>query len=373
MTSATKDGANANPAHYSLATSIDYQATYKGNVSFTYIDDNNQQQDIKTDGTSVLSRDEYERLPNEQYYWAPIKVSTPGTYYVAKETIILGDTPYAAGQVITSDTYSGLSVTDKEKVATLTFTSGGENVTYYYCREKYTISTGEDGHAINSAIEGVTGGTGGNYSKGAEVATGVVIDKVAYDNLTNRQRYFAIHGVSPTETSTLYVTRGSDIFDLSKEKIITVIYQYDYVESDMNGQHITPVSERHILNIHLNFKSGVPTVEDIRQPDIILPGTSLSMPEPYVTPGAYEITGGGWKLFEKESDAESHINGVEYTPSEEPLYLYQNKYYLAYYTKTYLGETYSNHVPVSVANYHDLKKVMDATTTTSTTRMYTTA
>ena len=103
-------------------------------------------------------------------------------------------------------------------------------------------------------------------------------------------------------------------------------------------------------------------MEDIRQPDIILPGTSLSMPEPYVTPGAYEITGGGWKLFEKESDAESHINGVEYTPSEEPLYLYQNKYYLAYYTKTYLGETYSNHVPVSVANYHDLKKVMDAKT-----------
>ena len=357
----TADEARQNKATYSLPTSIDYEATYKGSTSFTYIDDNNQEQTIKTDGTSVLSRTEFERLPNEQYYWAPIKVSTPGTYYVAKETIILGDTPYAAGQVITSDTYSGLSVTDKAKVATLTFTSGGENVTYYYCREKYTINS-TDGHTITSATTGVTGGTGGTYNQGEEVETGVVIDGNLYNTLTNKQKNFAFHGTSPTETSTLYVTRGSDIFDLSKEKIITVVYQYDYVESDMAGQHITPVSERHVLNIHLNFKSGVPTVEDIHQPDIILPGTALSMPEPYVTPGAYEITGGGWKLFETETDAESHINGVEYTNSEEPLYLYQNKYWLAYYTKTYLGETYSNHVPVSVANYHDLKKVMDAKT-----------
>jgi hypothetical protein len=127
----------------------------------------------------------------------------------------------------------------------------------------------------------------------------------------------------------------------------------------MAGMHITPVTEYHVLNIHLNFKSGVPTVEDIQEPDIILPGTMISMPEPYVTPGAYEITGGGWKLFDKESDAESHINGMEITPTTDPLYLYQNNYYLAYYAKTYLGETYSNHVPVHVANYHDLKKVMD--------------
>ena len=356
----TADEARQNKATYSLPTSIDYTATYKGTESLTYIADD-QTQKTATEGTE-LSRTEFERLPNEQYYWAPITVSAAGTYYVVKETIILGDTPYAAGQVITSDTYSGLSVTDKAKVATLTFTSGGENVTYYYCRENYTISTGEDGHAITSATTGVTGGTGGNYSKGAEVATGVVIDATSYNTLTNKQANFSFHGKSPTETSTLYVTRGSDIFDLSAEKIITVIYQYDYVESDMAGLHITPVSERHILNIHLNFKSGVPTVEDIRQPDIILPGTALSMPEPYVTPGAYEITGGGWKLFETETDAESHINGVEYTNSEEPLYLYQNKYWLAYYTRTYLGETYSNHVPVSVANYHDLKKVMDAKT-----------
>ena len=74
-----------------------------------------------------------------------------------------------------------------------------------------------------------------------------------------------------------------------------------------------------------------------------------------------EVTGGGWKLFEKKSDAESHINGIEYTPTADPLYWYQDGFYLAYYAKTYLGETYSNTVQVSVANYHDLKKVMDDT------------
>jgi hypothetical protein len=367
----TLAGANANLAHYSLQTPIDYTATYNGqNSDQTETEGDNIGKKYMTVSTDLISsgkvyvgdnldRVVYESLPNEQYHWAPITVSnTDDTYYVVTETIVLGDTPYAAGQVITKDTYDGLGGNDKGKVKSLKFPSTG---TYYYCREAYTIPNNADGHAVTSAT-GVTGGTGGNYDKGAVVATGVVINDLTYNNLTNKQKSFSIHGLAPTETSSLYVTRGSDIFDLSAEKIITVIYQYDYVESDMSGSHITPVSERHVLNIHLNFKSGVPTVEDILEPDIILPGTTISIPEPYVTPGAYEITGGGWKLFDTETDAESHINGMEITPTNDPLYLYQNEYYLAYYAKTYLGETFSNHVPVHVANYHDLKKVMDAKT-----------
>ncbi len=353
----TPEQARTNLATYSLPTPIDYTATYKGSESFKYIDDNGDEQTIKTDGTSELTRSEYERLPNEQYYWAPVVVGEAGNYYVVKQTIVLGDTPYAAGQVITKDTYDGLNAGDKEKVATLNFTTPG---TYYYCREAYTIPNDANGHAVNSVTTGVTGGTGGNYAKNTEVPMGVIINDVSYNGLTNLQKNFSIHGKAPTETSMLYVPRNSDIFDLSAEKIITVVYQYDYVESDMDGTHITPVSERHVLNIHLNFKSGVPTVEDISAPNIILPGTSISIPEPYVTPGAYEITGGGWKLFDNEPDAESHRNGVEYRPTIDPLYLYQNKYYLSYYAKTYLGETYSNYVPVSVANYHDLKAVIDS-------------
>ena len=355
---ATLEGAQANPATYSLATSIDYSATYQGDTSLSYTKDDDSSA-TATKGT-VLTCTEFEQLPNEQYHWAPIVVGTTGNYYVVKETIILGDTPYAAGQVITKDTYDGLSDTDKAKVATLNFTNTG---TYYYCREGYTINSSDYAGSSKTGVVTDINGTTHNSTVSAGTVINAETDgsNYGYDNVINKQMYFSFHGLSPTETSTLYVPRGSDIFDLSKEKIITVVYQYDYVESDMSGQHITPVSERHILNIHLNFESGIPTVDDIRQPDIILPGTALSMPEPYVTPGAYEIIGGGWKLFDTENDAERHINGVEYTNSTEPLYLYQNQYYLAYYTKTYLGETYSNHVPVSVANYHDIKKVMDDT------------
>ena len=353
---ATYEAADNNPAQYSLPTSIDYKATYRGTTSLTYKDEDNNTQTVNYG--DILSGTEFESLPNEQCHWAPITVDKAGTYYVVKEVIILGDTPYAAGQVITSDTYNGLKASDKARVVTLTINNAGK---YYYCYEDYKINTNDyTGTGKTGAVTDVN--TNETYT--TAVPAGTIINPTTdgsnygYSNIINKQTNFSFHGKSPTETSTLYVTRNSDIFDLSKEKIITVIYQYDYVESDMDGMNITPVSERHILNVHLNFESGIPTVEDIRQPDIILPGTALSMPEPYVTPGAYEITGGGWKLFDTPKDAERHMNGVEYTNSTEPLYLYQHDYYLAYYTKTYLGETYSNAVPVSVANYHDLKKVM---------------
>jgi hypothetical protein len=186
----------------------------------------------------------------------------------------------------------------------------------------------------------------------------LVIDIDKYTALTNKQANFTIHGTSPTETSTLYVTRNSDINDLSTEKIITVIYQYDYEETDTRG-NVTPISERHIVNIHLQFKSGIPIVEDIKAPEIVLPGDNVSLREPNVTPGAYEVTGGGWEMFENIDDAESHTNGIEYSPNFDPLYWYQDGYLVAYYAKTYLGKTYSNTVKLGVANYHDLKRVMD--------------
>ena len=273
---------------------------------------------------------------------------------------MLGDSPYAAGQVMEKETYDDLSDDDKEQVAVLNFAAAGN---YYYCREGYNIDasnyTDEDKGAVTS-VNGVGVGTTYTASTSGGVPEGIVISEDNYENLVNNQVNFVFHGLAPTETSTLYVTSNSDIKDLSTERIITVVYQYDYVESDMDGMHITPYSERHVLNIHLQFKSGVPTIEDIPTPEIVLPGTSISIREPFVTPGAYEVTGGGWELFDDETDAESHINGVDYVPNTDPLYLYQNKNYMAYYAKTYLGKTYSNHVPVSVANYHDLKKVMEA-------------
>ena len=352
---ATLVEAEKNDATYSLPTPIDYTATYDGSETTTH-------NGITLENGKEYSRTDFESLPNEQRHYAPILVKQAGTYYIVKkEGFIHGDEAFALGSTISDDTYGKLTNAEKEEYITeLTFTadevktSDSKPLPYYYCREEYTIGEKTEGQPVEAVKN-----SGGSYSDGEVVPVGVIIAPETYASLPNYQKKFTIHGKSPTETSKLFVVRNADINDLSTEKIITVIYKYDYEVSDETGVHITPYTERHVVNIHINFKSGVPTVEDINPPTIVLPGTGITMRVPSVTPGAYEITGGGWELFEDPDDAESHINGVPYTPSVDPLYWYQDGFYLAYYAKTYLGKTYSNHVPVSVANYHDLKRVMD--------------
>ena len=378
---ATLAGAKANDAHYSLTRPINYIATYTGS---NYTGDKKLPSKVTVKrGSSTISTDqlqtndtlqstEFEKLPNEQHHYAAIRVeqttSDDTLVYVVKESFVHGDKAYAVGTTINDDTYGSLTTTERENYITgITFTKAQSNKTYYYCREPYVV--GEKGGGVTPAIVNIDGYTGGGIvqttNQKDSVTVGTIINENSnggnkgYDALPNYQTKFTIQGESPMETSTLYVARNADINDLSTEKIITVIYRYDYEESDDDGAHVTPVTERHVLNIHITFKSGVPTVEDINPPTTVLPGTGITMRIPSVTPGAYEITGGGWEIYEKEDDAESHINGVPYTPSVDPLYWYQDGFYLAYYAKTYLGKTYSNHVPVSVANYHDLKEVMD--------------
>ena len=342
----SKEAAIANKAGYSLERPVDYTATYNGTSTLNY-----------GSGTvapgAEISREVFESIPNEKRHYTTVEAKGAGDVYVVNTSFQVGNTPYAVGTVIPSNTYSSLGDSDKANVTTLTFTGAG---TYYYCREEYEV--GEHGQGETVTGVAVTGGVTGTYTTGQTVPVGVLISESNFSSLKNYQTDFSIHGIAPTETSTLYVSRFSDIFDLSKEKIITVVYEYNYEESDVSGTHVTPVSERHVVNIHVVFKSGIPFVEDIKAPQIVLPGTFVGVREPHVTPGAYEVTGGGWKLFEKKGDAESHINGIEYTPTADPLYWYQDGYYLAYYAKTYLGETYSNTVQVSVANYHDLTKVL---------------
>ena len=359
---------------YSLAKPIDYTATYNSGTDMTGLSGITLKRGASTltNQTTVtkddeLTREVYESLPNEKRHYAAIKVEPADvghSIYVVNTSFVHVETPYAVGTTLDSDAYNRLSKDEKEYVTTLTFSSsdmkkdgGGNDITttFYYCRESYEVNEKGEGHSVTS----YKGAGDGSYSNGQVVPIGFVIGATDYETLPNRQLNFTIHGVSPMETSTLYVSRNSDIRDLSTEKIITVIYKYDYEESDVDGMHITPVSERHVVNIHITFKSGVPIIDDINPPSIVLPGTGITMRIPSVTPGAYEVMGGGWELFEKPSDAESHVNGVEYTPNSDSLYWYQDGFYLAYYAKTYLGKTYSNHVPVSVANYHDLKKVMD--------------
>ena len=348
----TEAAAKLNPAGYSLENPVNYSATYNGDETSTH------------NGITLENREytrtEYESLPNEKRHYTSIDVKEAGSIYVVNTSFQVGNSPYAVGTVISGSTYSSLGDTDKANVTTLTFTDDDVDKTYYYCRESYKVGENTEGVAV-TGVTGKGAAKTGEYNVNEQVPVGLLITENKYGELANWQKDFSIHGIAPTETSTLYVSRFSDIFDLSKEKIITVIYEYNYEESDGSGTHVTPVSERHVVNIHVVFKSGIPYVEDIKAPQIVLPGTFVGVREPHVTPGAYEVTGGGWKLFEKKSDAESHINGVEYTPTADPLYWYQHGFYLAYYAKTYLGETYSNAVQVSVANYHDLTKVLNDT------------
>ena len=313
---------------------------------------------MKLENGKEYSRTDFEKLPNEKRHYAPIDVKDENDVYVVNTGFQIGNTPYAVGTTISKSTYDGLG-SDQQYVTELTFTDAQKNKTFYYCREEYKVNENDEGVSVTNAD--VTGSATGTYNNGQTVPVGLVITSDKYSELANCQLGFTIHGIAPTETATLYVSRNSDIFDLSKEKIITVVYEYSYEESDVNGTHVTPVSERHVVNIHLEFKSGIPTVEDIKVPQIVLPGTYVGLREPNVTPGAYEITGGGWELFEKIGEAESHTNGKEYIPNFDPLYWYQDGYYVAYYAKTYLGKTYSNAVQVSVANYHDLTKVLGDT------------
>ena len=356
---AVRDATTGNKAGYSVPQSVDYTASYYGsNEDKTESGTEKKYMEVATSIVSSgkvyvgdeLDRDVYEALPNEQRHYAPIAVKAGTTnYYVVNTAFQIGSTPYAAGETISGESFNGLPSSEQANITTLSFVhTPTEDQTVYYCREAYTPS-GQTTTVPSSVISGAGTGAAGSL--------GTIINSGQYAALPNQQRNFTIHGISPTETSTLYVSRESDIYDLSKEKIITVIYEYDYDETDGQG-NVTPISERHVVNIHLMFKSGVPIVEDISAPDIILPGDYTSIYEPDVTPGAYEVTGGGWELFETQRDAESHSNGVDYNPNDDPLYWYQDGYYVAYYAKSYAGRTYSNYVPISVANYHDLANVM---------------
>ena len=400
------DGTNTNKV-YSSSQPIDYQAEFVGykngeaeNVtSIDYHDKAGKSHTIKksTKPDDWLSREDYEDIPNEKRHYSPIIVTAPGNYYMVKTPFMDGEIPYTTGQQIDSVTYVNLgsvkqanidvfefvapyptaaenlhkAVTNPQKKDShdnLMYDSEGnpiyEPITYYYCRNTYPINEKGEGKSVTTTAVTKNKTTEPSHpyiigSTDDKVPQGVVIDEDAYDGLCNFQKGFVVHGTSPTEVSTLYVSSESDINDLSAEKIITVVYLYEYDESDESGLNVTPVSERHILNIHINFKSGVPVIGDINKPDLVLPGTTLGMNIPSVTQGAFRVTESGWEIFSNDDDAATHYNGTPFYNNETPLYWYQNNYWIAYYAQTSLGRTYSKSVKLNVANYHDLKKVMD--------------
>ena len=227
-------GAESNLAHYSLERPVDYRATYNGNETTIH-------NGVTLKNGDEYSREDYEKLPNEKRHYTTIDVKEAGNVYVVNTAFQVGSTLYAVGTVISASTYSSLGDSDKANVTTLTFTDAQKNQIYYFCRESYKV--GENSEGVDVASAGIEGSEPGSYSDGQTVPVGLVITQTNYNALHNWQTDFTIHGIAPTETSTLYVSRFSDIFDLSKEKIITVIYEYNYEETNTSGTNVTPVTE----------------------------------------------------------------------------------------------------------------------------------
>ena len=166
---------------------------------------------------------------------------------------------------------------------------------------------------------------------------------------------------SPTEKTTLYVSRYSNMADLPKEKNYTVHFIYSYQEPQEGGSGTVDYVENHYINITIKFLDELPYVGAIKQPDIVLPGTIINFKEPEVIAGALGVAGGGWEIYRTESDAIRHVNGIPYENRSEPFYWYQDNYWVDYYAATLVGgKKFSSDgaVQIHVANSHDLKDVV---------------
>ena len=332
---------------YSDIKPVEYTAVYTGTGSITYT--KNGTTYTLTSSSAPISREDFENyIPNEQLHYTRLKIdagSDQQDVYIAKDNFIHAGVPFAKGQDLTKKEFDALDDDSKNKVETVTFNKESTERTVYYCYEGYTPSS------TSTTITPISGTFG---------SAGSVISESDYrNNVPNLQKDFVVQGMEPTETTTLYVSRESNAKDVTSEKVITVVYQYNYYEADDEGEGVSYVNELHVVNIHLQLESGVPEIGPLNAPPTVLPGTPVGMKAPSVNPGLYEIISNGWEMYTDESDAEHKRNGQPFTNNSTKLYWYQNeKVWVAFYSRTYLGKTYSNPVPISVANYHDLDDVM---------------
>ena len=282
-----------------------------------------------------ITQSAYEALPNDQRHYTRVDLAEGATKaYIVLNNFTYYGVPYGKGQVIEDyDTYFDIH-SDVNYASKVTEVDFGTSGTHYYCYETYSSE----------------------YSTGNQ---GAFITEAAYNNLKNEQKNFIIQGKEPVETSTLYVSSESDIYDVSKERVYTVVYQYTYYENeDRNNFKFT--NELHVINVHVQMESGVPVIGPIAAPEIVIPGTAVNMTPPDVTVGSYPPLGNGWEIYSNEQDAKLHRNGEEYENGITPLYWYQNgDYYINFYSKNYLGKIYApKAMLLRVANYHDLDAVM---------------
>jgi hypothetical protein len=154
---------------------------------------------------ATITNELYETIRNDKKHYTHIKtMNINETVYLTNANFVYLGVPYGVGQVVDKDVYDA----NTTSVKPIDFPNP---VDYYYCYEEYKNKNGEL----------VPVGT--HYSQA---------EYQSEENVPNYQQYFVIQGKEPTETTTLYVSRESNAYDVTKEKIITVVYQYTYYEDE---------------------------------------------------------------------------------------------------------------------------------------------
>ena len=368
-----------NNPFYAVSARLDYTATFNSTSTddeFKYVKDGANKS--VTMGVE-LNNDEYESLPNDRKYYASFAVSdshlkdkdenawSDGNYhtFIVEKTFDVAGTMYNAGKSITHSEYNSLGAQQQANVKEVVIPYDSESVThgagtYYFCIEGYT-SGADDANITSTNGTAITTPTvmdinGDEYTN---VPLGTIIDYNMMVSIPNYQQHFDIHGEIPVEETTLYVPVTADINALQKDRYVTAIYEYTYTECDASGLNYETRVEKHILNIRIKFLSGTPIIGSLKEPDLVLPLETVGLDIPSIQEGAFPILGGGWEIYPNEDNARRHRNGREYINGGEPLYFYENDYYIAYYALTRMGKTFSDPVPVHVANYQRMADVIN--------------
>jgi len=348
---------------YSDNQQIDYKVIYTGTSGMLYGFGNTFT--LNAVNGTTYTRQQYESLANEKTKYVQIAANaqtvennqTAITLYVVATPFGKQSRVYNYGEVISSADYEKLTETEQGYIDILTLTPDQQNggFNYQYNNETVKHISGIDDQGKIECYLSTDQYTKPNGN--TVVPAHILITKSEYNALSNYQKDFEVVAAIPREKSALYVSRDCDIYDFTEDRIFTIIYRYNYAEPNDDGVYKN-VSERHVLNIRVHFESGEPIIGELLAPSKLIPGSVIGLTKPSVQKGAFEVLGGGWELYENENNALTHKNGIPYENYVTPMYWYQNQWYVAYYAETYLGRTFSNAVPFTIVNYHDLDNVM---------------
>ena len=367
---------------YSREVALDMDtAKYVRGEDFTYLFPNVGRINISVG--APIPYDMFCNLPNDRRYYSSFTMTRNGNSiytnangedlggpyvaYILNEPMNVGNVIYPRGHAINPTEYDNLSETQKNSVTKVQIEHlDGDAETYYYCNSEYVLGE-KDGYVDGFHSQGISslGYTSGNgtvqsksFTIGSTVPQGTLLSAAQAAGLVNYQAGFTLSGTNPEMKTTLYVPVSSDISALSKDRYVTVIYEYEYTESDADGENFETTIERHVINVRLKFESDQPVIGQIVKPDVVLPLEHITVTNPSVIPGAFDVISGGWEIYTNMDDAVKHRNGRRFDNGLEDAYWFQNDYWVAYYAETKLGRTFSEPVQVSVANYH---RILDIT------------